>query len=256
MSIAIITGASSGMGREFARRLEKSGNYDEIWLIARRAERLAALAGEMTTPARVLALDLTDSGDIDRFAAALAEAKPKVETLVCASGYGKFGEFDRLPLNEQLGIIDLNCRGLTAVTYLALPYMTDGGQIYELCSISAFQPVPYAGVYAASKSYVLSFTRAVNTEQKGRVHAMAVCPFWVRTVVFDRAVRDDTSSYYSRFLTSEQVVTSALKDMRRGKDVSVCGGLNKLQALACKLLPHRTVMRIWCRQQSKAARKK
>lgn len=251
MKIAVITGASSGMGREFAKRIEKSDKFDELWLIARRAERLRELESELDTPVRVLPLDLTVQADIDSYAALLQKEQPQVAVLINASGYGKFGRFTDLPLDEQLGMLDLNAKALTAMTYHTLPFMPEGGQIYEICSISAFQPVPYIGVYAATKSYVLSFTRALNMELKGRIKAMAVCPFWVRTEFFDRAVRDDTVTYYSRYLTAEQVVTAALRDMKRGKDVSVCGFMNKAQALVCKLLPHRLVMAIWCRQQKK-----
>lgn len=131
-------------------------------------------------------------------------------------------------------------------------YMHEGGQIYQLDSLSAFQPVPYITVYGATKAFVLSFSRALNVELKARkIRCMAVCPGWVKTEFFDRAVRDDTITYYNKFFTPDQVIRRALRDMKRGRDVSVCGASIRAQVRLVKLLPHRLVMKIWCRQQKK-----
>ena len=254
MKIAVITGASSGIGREFVRRIDASYELDEIWVIARRAERLdeLAAAGDIRAAVKPLPLDLSDKDAITRYADKLKEENPAVELLVNAAGYGKFRAFTQLSAEDQLGMIDLNCRALTAMTYATLPYMPSGGKIIEMSSISAFQPVPYIDVYSASKAYVLSFSRALNVELKSRgIRVTAVCPFWTKTEFFDRAVSDDTVTYFARYSTPEQVVTRALHDVEKGKDVSVCGASNRLQVLACKLLPHRLVMKIWCRQQKK-----
>jgi short-subunit dehydrogenase len=131
--------------------------------------------------------------------------------------------------------------------------MGRGGRIYQVDSLSSFQPVPYIGVYGATKAYVLSFSRALNVELASRgIRVMAVCPGWVRTEFFRRAVVDDSViPYYNRFYTPEQVVRRALRDMRRGKDVSVCGFPVRMQVLGVKLLPHTAVMNIWCKQQKK-----
>ena len=252
--IAVITGASSGMGREFARRIaaEWQGKIDEMWLIARRRERLEALAAELPVPSRILAFDLASDSGTRAYAAELDAADPDVRVIDNAAGYGKFGAFEDMELEMQLGMIDLNSRSLAAMTYYTLPHMSEGGEIYELGSLSAFQPVPYIGVYGASKAFVLSFTRALNVElkTKGRgVHAMAVCPGWVRTEFFNTAVRDDTITYYNRFYTAEQVVDRALRDMKKRRDVSICGAMIRGQVLLTKLLPHKLVMKIWCKQQ-------
>ena len=182
----------------------------------------------------------------------LAAENPDVSVLVNASGFGKFGAFEDIELSEQLNMIDLNDKAYVAMTYLTLPYMRAGGEIYQLDSLSSFQPVPYITVYGATKAFVLSFSRALNVELKKRkIRCMAVCPGWVRTEFFDRAVRDDTITYYNRFFTPEQVVSRALRDMKKGKDVSVCGASVRAQVRLTKLLPHRLVMKIWCRQQKK-----
>lgn len=252
MKIAVITGASSGMGKEFALRIAENENLDELWVIARRRERLESLAEGLKIPVRAIALDLSSKEAFEEYGSLLAKIKPTVSVLVNASGYGKFGAFTDIPLEEQLNMTDLNCKALTAMTYITLPYMKQGGKIYQLGSLSAFQPVPYIGVYGAGKAYVLSFSRALNRELKGKgIRVMAVCPGWVRTEFFDRAVRDDTITYYNRFYTPEQVVSRALKDMNKGKDVSVCGFAIRWQVRLTKLLPHKLVMAIWCRQQKK-----
>lgn len=241
------------MGREFVRQLCEKESFDEVWVIARRAERLADIQNEVSANIRPIALDLTKSESYDEYKALLEAEKPEVRVLVNASGYGKFEAFTKLSLSEQLGMIDLNDKALVAMTYLTLPYMKSGSEIYQIGSLSSFQPVPYIGVYGATKAFVLSFTRAINAElKKTGIRMMAVCPGWVRTEFFDTAVVDDgVITYYNQFFTAEQVVTRALRDMKKGKDVSIVGPMIRLQVLATKLLPHRLVMKIWLRQQKK-----
>ena len=245
MKIAVITGASSGMGREFVLRLAKEKPFDEIWVIARRLERLQSLQTLVPeVKIRPLAMDLTREDSLAEYKTLLATENPEVSVLVNASGFGKFGAFEDIELSEQLNMIDLNDKAYVAMTYLTLPYQLD--------SLSSFQPVPYISVYGATKAFVLSFSRALNVELKKRkIRCMAVCPGWVRTEFFDRAVLDDTITYYNRFFTPGQVVARALRDMKKGKDVSVCGASIRAQVRLTKLLPHRLVMKIWCRQQKK-----
>jgi len=252
MRIAVVTGASSGMGREFVRRLDADEIYDEIWVIARRRERLEALARETNAVLRILALDLTKEESIEEYKALLEKEQPRVAVLVNGSGVGRFGAFSECTLDEYYSMIDLNIKALVALTHITLPYMGIGSQIYQIDSLSAFQPVPYINVYGATKAFVLSFSRALNAELAGRdIRVMAVCPGWVRTEFFDHAVTDDTIQYYNRFYEPEQVVKTAIKDMKKGKDVSICGFQVKAQVLAVKFLPHKTVMRIWLKQQNK-----
>ncbi len=250
MKIAVVTGASSGMGREFVIQLDKSQTFDEIWVIARRKDRLEALEAETRAHIRPIALDLSLQESYDAYAALLAEHQPEISVLVNGSGYGYFRPFTEDPLEGQLKMIDLNDKGLVAITYLSLPYMQRGGEIYQLGSLSSFQPVPYINLYGATKAFVLSFSRALNVELKPRgIRVMAVCPGWIKTEFFDTAITDNTITYFNKYYTSEEVVALALKDMKRGKDVSVLGLGNKLQRLAVKLLPHKMVMKTWCKQQ-------
>jgi len=250
MKIAVITGALSGMGREFVRQLDRAEQFDEIWVIARRKERLEALAAEVRAPLRAISLDLSRMESIDEYRALLEEAKPVVSVLVNGSGFGKFRRFDEASLQDCCDMIDLNAKALMAMTYVTMPYMEKGSRIYQVGSLSAFQPVPYIGVYGASKAFVLSFSRALNTELKSRgIRSMAVCPGWVATEFFDHAVSDDSVTYYNKIYQPQDVVRTALKDMKKGRDVSVHGLQIKGQVLLVKLLPHRLVIKIWMKQQ-------
>ena len=253
MKIAVITGASSGMGREFVYALDKQFKYDEIWVIARRKDRLEALQEKVSSKIRAISLDLTDKSNIEAFAQTLKEEKPEIQTLVNCSGFGKFEAFENVALDDYYKMIDLNCSAYVGITYVCLPYMIEGSEIYQLDSLSSFQPVPYINVYGATKAFVLSFSRALNVELKKRkIKCMAVCPGWVKTEFFDHAVTDESViTYYNKIWTPEQVITRALKDMKKGKDVSVLGFSIRAQVLATKLLPHKLVMKIWCKQQKK-----
>ncbi len=250
MKIAIITGASSGMGREFVYALDADERFDELWVVARRRERLEALQERCRAKVRPFALDLLLPESFETLRAALGEHQPEIAALVNAAGFGVFGPFAERDLQTQLDIIDLNDRALTAMCHLALPYLAPGSRIWNMGSMSSWQPVPYINVYGASKAYVLSFTRALNVELRPRkVRAMAVCPGWITTEFFDHAVTDDTIIYYNRYYGPEAVVKKALKDMKKGKDVSVLGFPERMQARLVKLLPVKTVMAAWCRQQ-------
>ena len=199
MDIAIVTGASSGMGREFAKAVDASFGLDEIWVVARREERLKELEKECRTKVRVLPLDLSLPESLTRLGSLIRETGPHIRILVNASGYGLFGEFGPTELDGQLGIVDLNARALTAMCHMALPFMREGDSIVNLGSNSCWQPVPYMAVYAASKAYVLSFSRSLGRELKGRgIHVMCVCPGWVKTEFMDRARRDDTIRYFDK----------------------------------------------------------
>ena len=162
--IAVITGASSGMGKRFAQRVNEFGTFDEVWVIARHKEQLEALRETVPFPVRVLALDLTDRASFDAYAAALAEEPVEIGLLLNASGFGKFAAVADTPLQVDLNMTDLNCQAVVAMCQLSIPYMAKGGQIINIASVAAFQPIPYINVYGATKAFVLSFSRALNRE--------------------------------------------------------------------------------------------
>ncbi|MDR0841628.1 MAG: SDR family NAD(P)-dependent oxidoreductase [Christensenellaceae bacterium] len=251
MKIAVVTGASSGMGREFVFALDRAEPFDEIWVIARREDRLAALQQNCRAAIRPLPLDLLAPDALTSYAALLKEHRPEVAVLVNASGFGRFALFAEEPLAAYNDMLDVNAKALMGMTYVTLPYLQSGGRIYQLGSLSSFQPVPYIAVYGASKAFVLSFSRALNVELRPRgIRSMAVCPGWVKTEFFDHALTDQTAvTYFNRFYTPEAVVRRAIKDMARGKDVSIAGFPVRFQVLLTKILPHKFVMWVWMKQQ-------
>ncbi len=258
MKLAVITGASSGMGQEFAKAIAREEALDEMWLIARRLDRLEALKDELSTlyptvTFRPISLDLSKIESIKVYELLLEKASPELTVLVNGSGFGKFGHFETIPLEEHANMIDLNSKSLVLMTQVSLPYMPKGGKIYNIDSLSSFQPVPYITVYGATKSFVLSFSRALGAELKERgIRTLAVCPGWVNTEFFHRAKSDDTIKYFNRVFEADDVVRRALKDMKRGRDVSILGPSIRLQVFATKLMPHKTVMKIWMKQQKKS----
>ncbi|MBO5998546.1 MAG: SDR family NAD(P)-dependent oxidoreductase [Lachnospiraceae bacterium] len=247
--IAVITGASSGMGRQFVLTLDRFGQFDEVWVIARRKERLEELKALAPCSVRPVAMDLTDPASFEAYEALLSEEKPEVGLLVNASGFGKFDAVMDTPLYENLNMADLNCRAVMALCQLTIPYMCEGGQIINIASVAAFQPIPYIDVYAATKAFVLSYSRALNRELD-RIHVMALCPFWTKTEFFDRAVssRNVVKKYIAMY-RPEDVVDRAWRDAKRHKEVCMYGFKARGQALLVKILPHSLVMRIWMKQQ-------
>lgn len=252
MKIAVITGASSGMGREFVYAIDKEFDLDEIWVIARREEKLKELGEKCRAKVRPIALDLADRESFAVYKGILEAEKPEIQVLVNAAGFGLFGTFTEMDLDRQLDIIDLNDGALTAMCHMSIPYMTESSHIINLASNSSWQPVPYINVYGASKAYVMSFSRALGVELKKQgIHVMAVAPGWIKTEFFDHAVHDDTIKYYDRYYTAEQVIERAMKDLRKKKTVSILGFPVRMQVRAVKLLPVSLIMKIWCRQQKK-----
>ena len=253
MNIAIVTGASSGMGKEFVLQLGKYVDVDEIWVIARREAALKALQSQVSTPVRPVVLDLLDSKSFETYAALLEEEKPHVKLLVNAAGFGKFGKFENISLEDDCRMIDLNSKALVVMTRLTLPYMERGSHVLQLDSLSAFQPVPYITTYGATKAFVLSYCRAMNRELRQRgIRMMAMNPFWVKTEFFSHAFQTNQSEvqHFHPLYEAKDVVATGLKDLyKTKKDISIHGLHAQLQVLGVKLLPHKLVMSIWLNQQ-------
>lgn len=256
MNIAIVTGASSGMGRAFVLQLSQYVRVDEIWVIARREAALESLKQEVAVPVRPIALDLGKHESFEAISQLLSREKPNVKLLVNAAGFGKFGDFQEIPLADDCAMIDLNCKALVAMTRIVLPYMERGSHIVQLDSLSAFQPVPYIATYGASKAFVLSYTRAINQELKPQgIRVMAVSPGWVKTEFFSHAFQTNHAQvqHFDRLYTPEDVVATALHDLyKTRKDVSIHGFPVRSQVRLVKLLPHSLVMKIWLNQQKTA----
>ena len=249
MRIAVITGASSGIGREFVYAIDKM-DLDEIWVIARRQDRLEELRGKCSHPVRTLSLDLSDDTGIEAYQELLNLEKPEIHILVNAAGFGVFGPFAENDLQKQLKSARLNALALTAMCHISLPYMKDGDSIVNMGSNSSWQPVPYQTVYGASKSYVLNFSRSLGRELRERgIHVMCVCPGWIKTEFQQVAEHDRYIRYVDRWYGPDEVVDQAMKDLKKKKQVSILGHPVRRQVRLVKFLPVNLVMDIWCRQQ-------
>ena len=250
MRIAVITGASAGIGREFVYAVDREMRFDEIWVIARREERLLELREKCRTPIRPISLDLADTENVRQYQALLEKEKPEIGLLVNAAGCGVFGPFEEKDLDKLLMSARLNALALTAMCHVSLPYMKTGSAIVNMGSNSAWQPVPYQAVYGASKSYVLNLSRAIGRELKPRgIHVMCVCPGWIKTEFQQNAQHDDYIRYVDRWYGPEEVAEQAMKDLKKKKIVSILGHPVRRQVRLVKFLPVQLVMDIWCRQQ-------
>ena len=258
MKTAIITGASTGMGRVFAREIYKRyKNIEEIWVIARSADKLQSLKDEMENKSVfVLPLDLTKDEDMRSYKKALEERNPDVCILVNSAGYGKIGTFEEVGYEHNRGMVKLNCQALTDVTYLTIPYMRQGAQMIHLASSAAFVPQPEFAVYAATKSYVLSLSRALKYELADRnISVTAVCPGPVKTEFFgqvescvDKKPEEETKKLRQLKMLvmakPEKVVIKAIKDVRKGREKSVYGPVMQVFEILCKLVPHRIILKL------------
>ena len=256
MKIAIVTGASSGMGKEFVLQLKDYVQVDEVWAIARRTEALEKLEQESGLKVRPISLDLCREESFRTVEQLLAEEKPDVKLLVNAAGFGKFGAYHKVSLVDDARMVDLNCKALLLMTRLVIPYMAPGSHILQLDSLSAFQPVPNITTYGATKAFVLSYSRAMNRELRSAgIRMMTMNPGWVKTEFFRHAFQtnDGEVQYFDRLYEAKDVVATGLKDLyRTKKDCSIHGFPVKFQVFLVKLVPHRFVMDIWHKQQKKA----
>ncbi|MBR6737214.1 MAG: SDR family NAD(P)-dependent oxidoreductase [Clostridia bacterium] len=244
MNVAIITGASSGMGKEFVVQADVRYSLDEIWVIARRTERLIALQEEVGAKIVPISLDLTLPESFNVLKQKLEKENPNVKLLVNASGFGKMGEFIESSPESNAGMCDLNLKALILTTQTVLPYIKEGGKIIQVGSMSSFEPVPHLSVYAATKAGVLSFSRALSFELKPKkIRVLCVCPYWVKTEFFERAGEKENLEKFDILYTSDFVVKVAYKALDKSrKNYVVPGKYAKLLRFLAKFLSHDFMM--------------
>ena len=247
-SIAIVTGASSGIGREFVRQIAESyRSISEIWVIARREEELLRLQEELKekTLIRTFPMDLSEKDSCGELSRLLRKERPVVRILVNSAGLCHAGKLEQQSIDEVLSIVDVNCRALTAVTMACLPYFRKGSRIIQMDSGSAFLPQPGFAAYAASKAYVLSLSRALKEELRDRrISVTAVCPGPVKTDFFAAGGIELNPVKRLFLIKPERVVRKALFDAEKGRAVSVCGGSMKLVKAASGILPQGVMTRL------------
>lgn len=248
MNVIVITGASSGIGREFALQMDRYfTNIDEFWLISRDRQKLIETAAYMQHKTRILAMDITKDAQLERLEDTLQEKGAVVRILVNCAGYGLMGNFAGQDREGTLGMVRLNCEALTNITHRLIPYMRKGSRIIQMASSAAFLPQADFAVYAATKSYVLSFSRALGEELRSKeIYVTSVCPGPVDTPFFDIAERNGSTLAIKKYtmVEADRVVAQALRDSYYKRSVSICSLPMQLFALSTKLAPHDAFLRM------------
>ncbi len=251
--VAVVTGASSGIGKEFAHYIaENFKSISEIWIVARRKDRLEREKAYIETfgkACKVYNYDVCDDSLIGNLVYDLDHEDGHIKLLVNAAGFGKIGLFakEASTLEEITGMVDVNVRALTRLTKVLLPYMAYNSRIINMASAAAFMPQPNFAVYAATKAYVLSLSRALNEEIKHEnVYVTAVCPGPVKTEFFDIAESHGTVVKFKKYFMADpkKVVDQAIKDSILQRTVSVYGTSMNLLFLFAKLIPHAIILKI------------
>ena len=249
MNIAIITGASSGLGWEYAREVYQTRtDLDEIWVIARREDRLKELQSELGSTVIPVAFDITDPKAVENYISLLREKNATVKLLINNAGFGKLGNFDELSLQENTRMVRLNCEALTAMTAATLPFMNEKSEILNSCSIASFAPNTRMAVYSSTKAYVMSLSRAMREELKPRkINVLAVCPGPMDTEFLAVAnIPKGASKTFDMLprVNARVMAVKSLKASHKGKAVYTNRVFYKFYRILAKLLPHSVVMKM------------
>ena len=244
MTTALVTGASAGIGRSFAKKLAQRGH--DLVLVARDETRLKELAGEVPTNAEVLPADLSDREELARVEARLRDTSRPVDILINNAGFGTAGPFHTLDVDREEQMIQLNITALMRLTHAALGGMLERGrgEILNVSSIGGFQPVAHNATYSATKAFVTSFTQAIHEETRGKgVKVVTLAPGFTRTEFQERGgFRQDGPSVL--WQTADEVVDCALAALAKNKSIAVPGLPNKAAAVMVHLAPRAAVRRI------------
>ncbi len=249
MKIAVITGASSGLGKEYAFETANCRReLDEIWLIARREDKLKEVAEQISKKVRILPLDVTKEECIKEYASLLSELKPEVSLLINNAGFGRLGNFDELSAEDNGGMVRLNCEALTVITSVTLPFMKENSEIINTCSIAAFAPNTRMAVYCSTKAYVFSLSKALRSELKDRkINVLAVCPGPMDTEFLPVAGINPGSSHTFDTLPRVNPSVMARKSLKASaakKGVYTNLAFYKFYRVLAKILPHSLVMKM------------
>ena len=249
-NIIVVTGAASGLGKEFIKQYRN--NFDGVWAIDRDLEGLNKIKEDAENVVPIV-IDLSKQEEINKYKEKLEKEKPNVLLLGNFAGFGKFDHSENIKTETKLNMIDVNVKAPVTLIDYTLPYMKEKSNIVNVASCAAFQPIPYINDYAATKAFLVSYSRALNRELKYRkIHVMTVTPFWIKTNFFERAIKPDKKEVvikYDVMYKPEDVVRQIIKDLNKSKEMSVYGKFNKGQRLLVKLLPHKIVMNMFMKKQ-------
>jgi len=259
--IGIVTGASSGMGEEFALEIARQKRCDEVWLIARRKERLDALCKKIeakkSVVPRAVCMDISGREGVECFAKLLEKEDGDftVGILVNNAGFGTYGPFSETDVMRELDMIDLNCTALTGFCGVSLPYMTKGSLIINTASLASFSPLGNFAVYAATKAYVLNFTLALAAEVRDRgIRVCALCPGSVSTE-FAEVASNGARREVLHGVPAGRTVAHCLKCAERGKKTALMTWKWKLFAAASRLLGRYAIARFTYKHWKRPYRK-
>ena len=243
--IAIVTGATGGIGAGFVQAMAGMDDIDEVWAAGRNREKLDLLKGEHEKVLPVAA-DFSADG-VSVLGQLIREKKPDIRWLVNNAGIAAMGPFEKMSAEEAARFCRINCSAPAELMSLALPYMREGAKIINVSSASSFQPNPYLAMYSASKVFLRNLSRAIGAELKARgITVTCVCPGWVDAGMLPRT-KNGNKIRYTGMISADLVVEKALKDSRRGKDMSVPGFFAKYFRVYSKIVPTGLVMRQWMR---------
>ena len=245
MKIAVITGASSGLGAEFLNTvINEYPNLDEYWIIARRKDRLEKLAQKYKTKRIVtVTADLSDMESYKGIAELLKQAHPVIKVLINNAGYAKSGAFSQMESSDILNMISVNIKGMTMIQKICLPYMRAGSFTVITCSVSSFVPVPNQAIYSASKKYVYYWGKALREELIGKdINILLLCPGNMDTEMNPKG--QDGKAGGLPFLDMKKITLKALKKAARGSAVYTPGAFYKLYRVTGKLAPSSLMVKI------------
>lgn len=249
MKTAIITGASSGMGREFAIQIAKNPSIQSIWLIARNQKKLDSVSKFLMKrhprlDIQVMPLDLSKEASFWALEKELQDQQPEVSILFNNAGFGLLGFFDELCLEDQLSMIDVNVAGVVRITHFVIPYMHPKSTLYLMASAAAFLAQPNFAVYASTKAFVLHFGKALQYELLSKkIQVTIICPGPVKTNFFSIASPDHQPIGLKKFFMAspKKVVEKARSDAAKGKLVSIYGVWMNLVIKIAPFIPYKVM---------------
>ena len=252
INCAIITGASSGFGKEFVNLLVEDTSFDKIFVLARNEEKLNDLKNKYGEKIQPYSIDLSNIENIKNFGKYLETQNVNIKLLINNAGFAKFCSYDDISIDESINMINLNISGVVAMGLICIPFMEKGSKIINVASQAAFQPLPYQNIYSSTKSFVKNYSQALNVELKEKgITVTAVCPGWMKTDLFSRGcinAKKGTTNF-ALMVEPNVVAKKALKDAYKGKDISVYGLHVNLCRIMSKVLPEKFIMKCWLLQQ-------